>query len=99
MVTKTQIKGICVFLKNLVESRDAKLAFGNHQRTLIKNALKKGVTLDNYRTRWLTATRDKLINTLIESAEEFNTKYPHDRISMMDMADALETTLLRFGKR
>jgi len=92
-----QLEAIARFLHMLVTSREAKLAFGAHQRQLIKDALSRKITLDNPRTRWLISTRDRVIAALIEEAEKYNAENPHDRISHQDMADAIATVGLRFG--
>jgi hypothetical protein len=92
-----QLEAIARFLHMLVTSREAKLAFGAHQRQLIKDALSRKIPLDNPRTRWLISTRDRIIAVIIEEAEKFNEENRHDRISHQDMADAIATVGLRFG--
>jgi hypothetical protein len=96
-LTPTHLEAIVKYLHALVMSREAKLAFGAHQRQLIKDALSKKKVLDNPRTRWLISTRDRIVAVLIEEAEKYNTANPHDRISHQDMADAIATVGLKFG--
>jgi hypothetical protein len=96
-LTPEHLEAVAKFLYNLVTSREAKLAFGAHQRQLIKDALTRKKTIDNPRTRWLISTRDRIIAVLIEEAEKFNEENRHDRISHQDMADAIATVGLRFG--
>lgn len=99
LLTDSQVLAISGTLHQIVTSRDIKVAYGAQQREVIKNALKKGKVLDNYRTAWLKSTRDRIIAVLIEEANKFNDTYKHDRISLADMGDALHTTLLRLSQK
>jgi hypothetical protein len=98
-LSSQQLTAICEFLHSLVTDVDAKIAFGLQQRAAIQASLKKGIMPNTYRTEWLLSTKAKIAALLAEEAAKFNEKYKFDRISHVDMLDALETTLLRFGSK
>ena len=78
-------------LMHVVTSKDVKLQFGRLKRQEIKERLKKGEKFTNHRVKWLRDTSARLLDTLKESAIEFNTLYRHDCVSVLDMTDALAT--------
>jgi len=93
--TTEQIQVAARILKEVVTSDAVKIRWGMQQRTYIKEAIDRGEKVGGYRVRWLTETKNRLIDELAVCAQEFNRTYKHDKISVQDMADALATTLQR----
>lgn len=64
-------------------------------RREIRDAIDRGEEPVGYRVEWLKKSSQKVIHTLHEVAKEFNKEYPHDKASVQDLCDILNTTLKR----
>jgi hypothetical protein len=83
-------------LHKLVTNDQAKLRWGSMQRQKIKTVIDAGhQPSPGYRVDWLQNTAMEIIGLLRQKAHEFNTLFPHDRISTEDFLDVLNTAVLK----
>lgn len=92
-LTKEQIEAAAGIIHYAVTSEKVKLRWGALQRQIMKDRIAAGLKVDGYRADWLRSTRSAIMEAMVKCSEEFNAKYPHDRISATDLVDALNTTL------
>lgn len=90
--TDAQLRAVAAILYDVRTSDTIKLRWGREKRDQLRDAEKRGDKLDGYRAEWLKSCRHEVLMALSKSAEDFNEKYPHDRISTQDFIDVLSGT-------
>jgi len=98
MADPKELKHASDILFSLVTDEVAKTRWGMVQREELKKALEAGQAAIGYRADWLDTTAKGILQLLGERAQGFNVAYPHDRISKVDLIDALNTASIRIQK-
>jgi hypothetical protein len=86
--TDEQLGKVAETLHEVVTDVQVKLRWGSQQRDILHQALKAGEKVGGYRAIWLRDVQKAMAKVLGEHIDEFNKKYPHDRISQDDVTDA-----------
>lgn len=84
-------------IKNQADKEIQKVKRGLMARETLRTALKEGKDVDNARSQWLNTTADMVILFLREEARKYNRKHKNERISVLDLGDALSTARARLG--
>lgn len=94
-MTEAQTKAAVAVIFKARTDQFVKLRFGFRKRQALSDAFANN-TLDkeDYRYKWLKHTRNQLVEFLRQKSEEFNTEYPHDKISLHDFVDVAESLVL-----
>lgn len=98
MADDTAIKASQILLK-FVTDKGAKLKYGLMRRAEMFEEIAKGVEPTGYRAEWIREAIRAVMKTLVQKAEEFNTKWPQDCISTKDFLDVLVTATDRIRKQ
>lgn len=84
-------------VKNQHKKELKKLKRGLLAREVVKVALREGSDVDNSRTKWLSKTADMVILLLRDEARKYNRTHKNERMSLLDLGDALSTAKARLG--
>lgn len=80
-------------LENAIAHHQQRLKNGEKLRERVGEAINRGEYPDHYRVRWIQDSVQRVNDTLIQVAEEFNRAHPEDRCSAQDLGDVLASTL------
>lgn len=89
-----QLETIAASLREVVSSKEIKLAWGSLKREELRRAVADGKQVSGYRAEFIIRTKRAIIEVLEEEAVRFNRTYKHDCISSADLCDVVATLLL-----
>jgi hypothetical protein len=82
-------------LIQVVTNNEIKLNYGYRLRQEIKTAVDKKERAAGYRAEWLNCAIRDIISCLSVISEQFNKRYPQDRVSSHDFVDILLSSIAR----
>lgn len=95
MLTDAQTQFVTDVLFKARTDQQVKLRLGLRLRQkLVESIGTATIDKEHYRYKWLTETRNKVIELLGSEAKAFNVQHPHDAISVSDLIDVTESALL-----
>jgi hypothetical protein len=86
-----------LIIKNQANKEINKVKIGLAARDVLRAALKESKDVDNARTQWLNLAADMVILLLRDEARKYNRKHKNERLSVLDLGDALATAKARLG--
>lgn len=86
-----EIKYITKVFGCMLTENAEKLRNGLKLREELRIKIEAGEMPQNYRTRWIRHTANKIIEALKQSSIDFNAHQENDRISNLDLVDVIAT--------
>lgn len=93
-LTPAQIQSVVSVIYKARTDQQVKLRFGIRKRTkMIETIGTPDLDKEDYRYKWLTTTRNAVIEFLGNKAKEFGINFPHDAVSVKDLSDVVESVV------
>jgi hypothetical protein len=85
-------------IRNQSDKEIRKVKLGLASREAMRISMKKDhKEADSPRAQWLSNTADMVILFLRDEARKYNRKHKHERLSVLDLGDAIATAKARLG--
>ncbi len=88
---ETTMRNANRILLRFVDDEDAKVRYGLKLRQAYFEAIERGEVPNDYRSTYISDVANRIFGWLADQAEDFEKRYPQDRLSSEDLKDILLT--------